>query len=226
MKGTSNKNMWVLSGIVLALMLALSGWAWMQIPAGAQVPTHFDINGNPDAYGSPLLGLFLLPGVTALAVLLIGIIPRIEPRKENLQMSQRAYRATWGVLVLFMLAIHLIIVLSTLEITTINLFGTFFPLAMGILYLLLGNFMGKVRSNFMFGIRTPWTLSSELSWNKTHRLGGRLMMAVGAITILTSFLLPVAWVLVIMLVGLFVMLAVTVVYSWIVYRDDPEVARA
>lgn len=226
MKVSSNKNMWVLSGVVLALMLALSVWAWGQIPAGTLVPTHFDINGNPDAYGSPLVGFFLLPGVTALVVLLIGLIPKVEPRKENFQMSLKAYRATWGVLLLFMLALHTIIVLSTLEVTSIDLFGTFFPIAMGLLFLVLGNFMGKVRSNFMFGIRTPWTLSSELSWNKTHRLGGRLMMAVGAVTILTSFFLPVAWVLSIMFVGLFGMLAVVLVYSWMVYKEDPEVVSA
>lgn len=226
MKGTSFRNLWVMSGIVLALMLALSLWAWFQIPAGAVVPIHFDINGNPDAYGNPFPGLFLLPIVSLFVVLLIGLIPRIEPRQENFQMSARAYRATWGVLLLFLAGLHTIIVLSTLQLVSMNLFGTFLPLAMGILFLVLGNWMPKVRSNFMFGIRTPWTLSSDMSWNKTHRLGGRLMMAIGALTILTSLFLPLQWVIGILVGGLLLMLLVTIIYSWMVYRDDPDAARA
>lgn len=226
MKELANKKIGVVSGIVLVLMLSLSLWAWFQIPAGTQVPIHFDINGNPDQFGSPLMGLFLLPVVALFLVLLLAFIPRLEPRQENLRQSGRAFRATWAMLLVFFAGLHTIIVLSTLQITQINLFEVFFPIAMGSLFLVLGNFMGKVRSNFIFGIRTPWTLSSELSWNKTHRLGGRLMMAVGALTIITSFFLPITWVLGILMGGLFVMMAIVMVYSWMVYRDDPEAARA
>ncbi len=226
MKDLANRNIGVLSGIVLVLMLSLSFWAWSQIPAGAEVPIHFDINGNPDQYGSPFLGLFLLPLTALFVVLLLAFIPYIEPRLENLKQSGRAFRATWAVLLIFFAVLHTIIVLSTLQITQINLFEIFFPIAMGTLFLVLGNFMGKVRSNYMFGIRTPWTLSSELSWNKTHRLGGRLMMAVGAITIIMSFFLSIAWVLAFLIGGLFVMMAIVLVYSWVIYRDDPEAVRA
>ena len=106
-----------------------------------------------------------------------------------------------------------------------GLLGNLIPLGLGGLFIVLGNMMGKVRSNFMFGIRTPWTLSSELSWNKTHRLGGRIMMAVGFITIVASFLLSLEWAFYLLIGGLFLMLGIVVVYSWVIYKDDPEVVR-
>ena len=55
--------------------------------------------------------------------------------------------------------------------------------AIGVMLIVMGNFMGKIRSNFVFGMRTPWTLSSELSWNKTHRLTGKLFMLWGLVVL-------------------------------------------
>ena len=225
MKNQNYQNLWIASGIVVALLFAVSLWAWFQIPAGAQVPVHFDINGNPDRYGSPFVGFFLLPIVLAFTVGLIGLVPRIEPRQENFQMSSRAYRVTWAALLIFFLALHIVIVFATLQIGPAGLLGNLIPLGLGGLFIVLGNMMGKVRSNFMFGIRTPWTLSSELSWNKTHRLGGRIMMAVGFITIVASFLLSLEWAFYLLIGGLFLMLGIVVVYSWVIYKDDPEVVR-
>ena len=226
MKDNGYKNLWVMSGIVLALMLALSFWGWNQIPAGAEVPVHFDINGNPDRYGSPFWAMFSIPIVTLFVVLLIAFIPVLEPRKENLKLSGRAYKVTWGALLLFMGGLHATLLLATLQIGRPDLINVFLPLGMGGLFIVLGNMMGKVRSNFMFGIRTPWTLSSELSWNKTHRLGGRMMMGVGFLTVLTALFLPMSWVIGLMTAGLFLMLIVTLVYSWMIYKDDPEVLQA
>ena len=223
MKAQNYKNLWIASGIVLVILFGISLWAWFQIPAGTAVPIHFDINGNPDAYGNPFPALFLLPIVLTFTVGLIGLVPRVEPRQENFQMSSRAYRVTWASLLVFFLALHVVIVLATLGIGSASLLGNLIPLGLGGLFMILGNMMGKVRSNFMFGIRTPWTLSSELSWNKTHRLGGRIMMAVGFLTIVASFLISLEWAFYILVGGLFLMLGVVVVYSWVIYKDDPEV---
>ena len=223
MKELKYLKMWIASGITIALMFGVSLWAWLQVPVGTQVPIHFDISGNPDGFAQPFPALFLLPVVLAGVVGLIGLIPRIEPRKENLQLSGRAYRVIWGALLVFFLVLHIIIMLSVLGIGQAGLLGNLIPLGLGGLLVVLGNVMGKVRSNFMFGIRTPWTLSSELSWNKTHRLGGRLMMTVGILTILTGFLVSMKWAVYLIVAGMLAMLIVVMVYSWIVYKNDPEV---
>ncbi|MFT5197279.1 MAG: putative membrane protein [Cellvibrionaceae bacterium] len=226
MNNNNYKKMWVVSGVVVSAMLIISFWGWLQIPAGTQVPVHFGIDGQPDRYGNPFWGMFTLPLTAIFVALILSLVPKFEPRQENFQMSGRAYRATWITLLVFFLALHVILVMATLGIGQANLLGTLLPTGLGALFVVLGNYMGKVRSNYMFGIRTPWTLASELSWNKTHRLGGRLMMAVGVTTIFANFLLPLEWTVGILIAGLVLMLIVTMVYSWMVYKDDPNVIKA
>jgi uncharacterized membrane protein len=94
---------------------------------------------------------------------------------------------------------------------------------LGIMLFITGNFLGKIRSNFMFGVRTPWTLSSDLSWNRTHRLAGWLFVCGGAAMLCGAIAglrgVP-------QIVILFSWLAVTLVastaYSYVVWRNDPH----
>jgi len=86
----------------------------------------------------------------------------------------------------------------------------------------LGNYLGAVRSNFFFGVRTPWTLSSELSWERTNRLAGRLLVPLGLIVALMALADWALAGLVTLIVLLVASMAVGVVYSYRVWRDDPQ----
>jgi uncharacterized membrane protein len=87
--------------------------------------------------------------------------------------------------------------------------------------LVLGNFMGKIRPNWFVGIRTPWTLSSKLSWNKTHRAGGWTFIVVGLVAIAAAFLAG-GWGIGIFLGTTMVGVIGLAVYSYLVWRNDPE----
>jgi len=216
-----NKTIFLFSGVVLLIMFAISFWAWPQIPAGQLVPIHWNINGEPDRYGSKFIGLFLLPLITAGTVLLFTIIPYIDPRRANIVQSRKAYFVTWGGTMLFLLVIHLAGTLNTLgqaiDIIVIT------SISVGILLVVIGNYMGKIRSNYMFGIRTPWTIDSELAWNKTHRLGGKLFMFIGLLTILSAVFLGDATPVIVMLGGLITITLILIVYSYLVWKNDPTV---
>ncbi len=93
----------------------------------------------------------------------------------------------------------------------------------GLLFIVIGNWLGKVRSNFIMGVRTPWTLSSELSWNKTHRLAGKLFVGVGLAQILVGVFFsthPAAAK--VMITGIILLVLVPVTYSWWVWKNDPD----
>ena len=60
-------------------------------------------------------------------------------------------------------------------------------LTVGVLFVIIGNYLPKCRLNYTMGIRTPWTLSSEENWNKTHRLGGKLWVAAGLLIVVCGF---------------------------------------
>ena len=85
----------------------------------------------------------------------------------------------------------------------------------------LGAVMGKIRPNFFFGIRTPWTLTSKRAWTRTHRLGGFVFIAVGLVGIVAGLLVPPA-ALIVDVGGILLGSAALAVYSWRVWLADPD----
>lgn len=212
------KQMLVFSAIILAIMAALSAWAWQQLPAGASIPVHWGIDGQPDRFGGKLEGLWLLPLVNVGLVLLFSLLPRIDPKGENILRSYKAYRALWAGFLIFMLGMHAILIANILG-SPINVTYFLMP-ASGLMFIVLGNYMGKIRRNYTMGIRTPWTLASDRVWDKTHRLGGWLLVLSGIVTTMTPFFLSAPTTIYVMLSGLLGTTLVSVVYSYWVWRQE------
>ncbi|MCX6024021.1 MAG: SdpI family protein [Chloroflexi bacterium] len=161
----------------------------------------------------------LLPLITAGVAALLAFLPIFEPRRQHLAHSFGAYTVIWGAVVVFMGGIHVLAVLAALGVAT-NMAGAV-TAGVGLLFVVIGLLLGQVQSNFLMGIRTPWTLTSERSWRKTHQLGGRLFMALGALVTLTApFSGPAG---VILAVGGALAITATIfVYSYRVWSGDPE----
>ena len=208
----------IVSILIVVAMFALSLWAWVQLPAEAQIPVHWGPSGEPDRYGGKGMGLMLMPTIAAGLVILFEIIPQVEPRRENILRSRQAYNAVRLGLLLFLLGMHVVAVMAALGVA-LNM-SLFVSVGMGLLMIVIGGYLGKVRSNYMFGIRTPWTLSSDLSWEKTHRLGGRLFILSGLLTILSGIVTPTwsVWVLLITILG---STLIVIVYSYQIWKHDP-----
>ena len=210
----------IFSAIVVGVLVLVSVWAWIQLPADAQVPIHWGANGEIDGYASKTIGLFLLPLTTAGVAALFWVIPTIEPRRANFEKSGTAYTAIWISVVLLLAGIDLVAVAaamgSELDTSLIVFVGT------GALFIVIGNYLPKVRPNYMMGIRTPWTLTSDLAWDRTHRIGGRLFVLEGVAFILLGVLRPPPGALIAVLIGGIAMLLVFVfAYSYRVWKSDP-----
>ncbi len=210
----------IAGGVAIAIMLALAAWAWTQTPAGALVPIHWGVDGQPDGYASKEVALLLTPLLTAGLVALLYFLPRFEPRARNLAASGPAYLQVTIALLVVMVGLQLIVVFAAvgrpLDVTFVLGIGT------GILFVVIGNVLGKVRSNFMFGVRTPWTLSSDLSWNKTHRLVGRLFVVLGFAVAITGLVGSDEALFAVMIGGIVVVLVVAFAYSYRVWKADPD----
>ena len=90
------------------------------------------------------------------------------------------------------------------------------------MFIVIGNYLPKVRPNYMVGIRTPWTLTSDLSWDRTHRIGGRLFVLEGVVFIILGLVRPASGTLIGVLVGgIVLMLVVLFGYSYRVWKTDP-----
>ncbi len=212
------KDIFIFSGVIFLLALIVTAYAWGIVPEDAQIPFHWNIQGEVDNYASKPLGLLMSPGLIAFMTILLAIVPRIEPRLENLQQSQKAYKVLWGGVLVMMLALHLITISAALGYEeNVPMLMAFL---MGALFMAIGNYLGKIRSNFMFGIRTPWTLSSDIAWNKTHRLGGWLFFATGLVTFLSGFYRSGELTFGLLLGGLFLSLPILFGYSYWVWKGD------
>ncbi len=210
----------VFSALVVGALLVLSGWAWLQLPADAQVPIHWGADGQANGYASKTVGLFLLPLTTAGVAALFWLIPVIEPRRANLEKSGKAFSAIAVGVVVLLAAIDVLVVAAALgadiDMTLIAFVG------IGLLFVVIGNYLPKVRSNYLVGIRTPWTLTSERAWDRTHRLGGRLFVLEGIVLILLGLIQPAPGILVgAIVVGIAALLVVLFAYSYRVWKSDP-----
>ena len=205
---------------VVVAMFAISAWAWGQLPADASIPIHWGLDGQVDGYASKTVGLLLLPLTAAGLAALLAVIPRIEPRRANLERSGKAYSATWVAVMTLLGLVHVLAIAvalgSSIDVPRLILIGV------GAVFVVIGNYLPTVRPNYLMGIRTPWTLSSDVAWVKTHRVGGRLfvleglaMMALGVLGLSPEYLA----VAVIAAIGL--QIVVVFAYSYRVWKADP-----
>jgi uncharacterized membrane protein len=204
----------------ILVMLAASAALWWGAPDGVRVPLHWNMHGEVDRYGGKLEAALLPPGIAMLILGLLALAPWLEPRRRHLMQSARAYGAVWMGVAVLLAAIHAAIVLTALGVA-IDILALIGGLT-GALFLVMGNYFGKMRSTFVMGVRTPWTLSSDRVWDRTHRLAGRLFMAVGAVTLTLAILgrgLPAIAVLAIGGIGVAL---VSVVYSYLLWRRETK----
>lgn len=211
------KRIFIINMLFITAMLGLSIWAWGQLPPNAQVPVHFDIKGSPDGYMGKE-GLLVIPLTTFLITMIELILPRIEPNKQNLRRSSKAYTAVSVASSILLCSVHIVIILSALG-KTVDVSAVIY-LTFGFFIIVMGNYLSKIRCNHFFGVRTPWTLSSDLTWQKTHRLGGWLLVLNG-FTFLIAGLSSNATLLICSFVSLLIIsLIVLPIYSYLIWRDD------
>jgi uncharacterized membrane protein len=215
-----NKYLWF-SGLVLLIMLGVSLFAWVKLPASASIPVHWGLNGQPDRYGSKFEALLIMPIIATLLILLQWAIPKLSPQKANLEDSAKAYNMLWLALSVFLLGMHILTALVSLNVVMDLVTGL--TVMMGIMFMIIGNYMGKMRTNYFVGIRTPWTLESKQSWNKTHRLGGKVFVAVGLLTVVSGILLEPTWTFIVMMGGLLGGSLGLVYYSYYVWKQEKVV---
>ena len=164
--------------LVLALTgaaLAASAIYYPSLPE--RVPTHWNLQGEADRWSGKTFAALIMPGLVALPLLLLLAGDWLSP--EHFKVG--AFRASFNYLMVILAALLAYFDAAALAAALHpgHPFGRWF---LGGLFLFLawvGNLLGKTRRNFWIGIRTPWALASDAVWIGTHRLGGRIFMAVG-----------------------------------------------
>ncbi len=200
--------------IASAVLAGLLLWSRLPDP----MPGHWNAAGEIDGYISKFWGVFLLPIISIALTGLFLIVPRIDPLKANIAQFRAAFNWFIVAFVVYILYLYILTLLAALG-TLFNMTLMLLP-AVGLLFIGIGYLMSGAKRNFFIGIRTPWTLSSDTVWDKTHKLGSRLFMLGGVVTILCAFLGESGiW---IMLVAMLGASFVPIVYSYVLYQRETK----
>lgn len=203
--------------VILLGIGATSLLAWPYMPE--RMPIHWNAAGEVDGHGSKLVGLGLFPALALGLYLLMLFLPRIDPGRANFRNFARPYWIIRLSILLLLALIHGAIVLIALGYQIPMNVIVF--LAVGLLLVVIGNYLRKIRPNWIVGVRTPWTLSSKLSWTKTHRQSSWWMIAMGISFGSCAFVASEWYVLAVVCFTL-AATAWLFIYSYLVWRTDPD----
>ena len=205
--------------LVLITLAVLAGMVlWNQLPD--QMASHWDANDQVNGYISKFWGVFLMPLITLGMLVLFLVLPGIDPLKANIAQFRESFNLFIVVIVAFMLYVHALTLAWSLGYQDFKMSAAMLPF-MGVLFIAVGWMLRKAKRNFFIGIRTPWTLSSDTVWDKTHQLGSVLFMASGVLAIIGGLFggMTAFWLMFIPLIGSSLFL---VVYSYVLYRGETK----
>lgn len=181
------------------------------------VASHWNFKGEVDGYSSKLFTVVFFPIMFIGLYLMFYFLPYFDPKKERYQEFKNIYHIFKTIILFFLLSIFIIVGLTNLG-YNINI-GKIIPALIGILFIIIGKYMEKIKPNWFLGIRTPWTLSSETVWKKTHRFGSWVFIALGIILLLTP-LFPEKISFTIFIISTMTLILSLFIYSLIIYTKE------
>jgi immunity protein, SdpI family len=198
--------------VAISFLIALALYPTMPDP----MPSHWNAAGEINGYMSRFWGMFLMPLISVGMLLLFLAIPRIDPLKANIAQFIDSYNLMMVLFITYMLYVYALTLFAALG-YSFNMTTMLLP-AMGALFIVLGFLIGKAKRNFFVGIRTPWTLSSDTVWAKTHTLGKWTFVGAGVICIISTIFGETGFWL--MMLAIMFAAMVPIVYSYLLWKKE------
>lgn len=210
----SNRKLYFVWALSL-LPVLLAAVFYKQLPD--QIPTNWGFDGNV-TYG-PKSTIWMLSGMAPLFGIVLPLLQRIDPRKDNYRKFLGNFYMFLIVLMLFMTLMVGVTISESIYPGRITVYKVI-TVAMGALFLLIGNMMPKFKSNFFVGIKNPWTLSNTEVWNRTHRIAGYCWVVGGLLIILLALVLSEKVLFAAFMTVIVVMVGIPTVLSYLWYRRE------
>lgn len=198
--------------VIILLVIIFSFFVYPSLPE--QVPSHWNAQGEIDNWSSRNFTVLFFPSLVVIIYLLMIFIPSIDPLKRNYESFKVPYYWFRIGFVIFFSAVYLFTIWTALG-GNLNINSFIIP-ALSLLFMLIGLFLPKIKKNYFVGIRTPWTLASEITWNKTHTLGGKLFTLVGLVSLLGFFFYDQT--ILLFMISIFVAIFILFVYSYFIFK--------
>jgi uncharacterized membrane protein len=207
------------SYLLIALSVLIGVFAYPYLPD--QMPMHWNINGEVDGYWDKQYAAFFPPLLMIVLMALFIFMPRIDPKKENYKKFSGSYTIFVTIMNVFFLLLQSMTISYGLGVSIdISLVVNF---GIGLLFIVLGNYLPRIKHNYFIGVRTPWTLANEKTWRKTHQLSGKLFVVAGILLVAISFL-PGIYKFTGMLVVVVATVLISTIASYIFYNRNKNVS--
>lgn len=203
-----NLKVLIITSIIIVLPILAGVVLWNQLPE--QMPTHWNAAGEVDGWSSKPFAVFGLPLILVAAQWLCVLATTTDPKRQN--HSEKIYHLVFWIMPVLSIVLHAITYLTVLGVGV--RIEMVMPIFMGLLFVIIGNYLPKCKQSYTIGIKIPWTLNNEENWNKTHRLAGWVWVIGGIAIMLTGFFGGFVAFFVITLV----MVLVPAIYSYLLHR--------
>ena len=205
----------IVTTIVMLLPILVGLILWNKLPD--QIPTHFNTAGDADGWSSKAFGVFGLPLILVAFQWLCGLGSlKMDPKAENLE--GKVFSLVLWIIPVLSVVLHALVYCTALGME-MNV-QIFMPVLVGVMMVIIGNWLPKCKQTYTLGIKLPWTLADEDNWNRTHRFAGPIWVVCGMIIMVCAiFGGAFLWV---MLAAFLVMIAAPTVYSYLLFRSKQK----
>jgi len=200
--------------IIIICSFILSVFLYPKMPE--MMASHWNKNGEVDSYKPRFWTLFLMPLISLVIFLLSSFFPKIDPLKRNVKKFRKHFDNFIVLIIVFLFYIYLLSIFWNLG-YRFEMGKLIIP-AIGLLFYYSGALIAKSKRNWFIGIKTPWTLSSDNVWDKTHKIGSKLLKASGIIA-LTGIVFPNFAIYLVVLPILLVSIFLTF-YSYFIFKAE------
>jgi uncharacterized membrane protein len=208
------RHKWLTPACIAALLI-FGAAVYGRLPE--QVPSHWNMYGQVDGTTGRLGAVLMLPAIATGVWLLMLVLPQIDPHRAAYASFAGTYQLILNTVVLFLALVQVALLGVAIgwPIGMPQVLGV----GVGLLFMVLGNEMGRLKPNWFAGIRTPWTLSDPENWRRTHRFGGKVFFVAGLLIALSSLLLPSAMNAFVILAGALSAAVLSIGYSYMFWRQ-------
>ena len=197
----------IITSIIILLPVLAGIVLWDRLPE--VIAIHFGVNGEPDGWSSRSVVVFGIPCIMLAVQWLCMLGTNADPKRDRISPKMMK-------LVLWIIPIIACVTMTLIysEVLAYPLkMSTVMPVLIGVLFIIIGNYLPKCRQSYTMGIKLPWTLEDEDNWNRTHRMAGKLWVICGVAFIIAAFL-RIDWLIIAIFV---VMILAPTAYSYMLH---------
>lgn len=206
--------------IIFFILTILAIGIYMAPNMPDRVPTHWNIRGEVDGWGSKYINLFLIPSIALVAYILMSFLPAVDPFRKNYEKFAKPYLYFKIFLAFFFIYLEIFLLYSSVRFSPPQ-GSLMFAIPFSLLLCFIGWILPQLKRNFFIGIRTPWNLISDENWKKTHDFGGKLFILAGVASLIAAFFGSTAS-FVVLITSILLAAAISIFYSYLIYRKEKK----